>query len=436
MQKNETLREFVKRFEQAVSQVESYSIDAVLQIFKRSICLGTPFFESLAKKPPTSMDDLFRRVGKYSMLEDDIRAATQQVLVAGQAARSEATRSFEAPNHPRSSNRGQDERRLPLIQTPLTMSYEKLLPIIRDLPSFRWPGPVRSNPSERDRNKKCAYHKDHRHTTETCRSLHYMVEDLLKAGHLKQYIRTAPKGEESSHGQGLRAPTAPVKAVINYIHGGPLDDEYNSKRKRQRLLRAVTVREHISSIRSRLASRSIHPIDRTIVFPAVDPARVLQPHRDALILTLGVGDFYVKRILVDQGSSADLLQVAVVKQMGFLPSSLENPGRIMSGFNGSSTTSLKDVTLPVQAGPIILNVLFSVVENLSPFNVILGRTWLHGMKVIPSTYHQMVSFITQYGQINLYGSQLAAQQCYQITREAGPNVDREHSPKEANSPDQ
>ncbi|RVX05344.1 hypothetical protein CK203_013541 [Vitis vinifera] len=27
-------------------------MDAVLQIFKRSICPGTPFFESLAKKPP------------------------------------------------------------------------------------------------------------------------------------------------------------------------------------------------------------------------------------------------------------------------------------------------------------------------------------------------------------------------------------------------
>ncbi|RVW72176.1 hypothetical protein CK203_061825 [Vitis vinifera] len=42
---------------------------------------STPFFESLAKKPPTTMDDLFRRANKYSMLEDDVRAATQQVLV-------------------------------------------------------------------------------------------------------------------------------------------------------------------------------------------------------------------------------------------------------------------------------------------------------------------------------------------------------------------
>ena len=100
-----------------------------------------------------------------------------------------------------------------------------------------------------------------------------------------------------------------------------MDDEYSSKRKRQRLLRAATVREHVSFIRPGLASGSIHSIDGTIVFPAIDPTQVLQPHRDALILTVRVGDYDVKRILIDPSSSADLLQVAVIKRMGFEPSS-------------------------------------------------------------------------------------------------------------------
>ena len=73
----------MKRFGQVVLQVESYSMDVVLQIFKCSICPGTPFFESLTKKPPTTMDDLFRGAKKYSMLEDNVRAATQQILVTG-----------------------------------------------------------------------------------------------------------------------------------------------------------------------------------------------------------------------------------------------------------------------------------------------------------------------------------------------------------------
>ncbi|KAL6318399.1 hypothetical protein AAG906_041160 [Vitis piasezkii] len=310
MQKNESLREFVKRFGQAVLQVEAYNMDVVLQIFKRSIYPSTPFFESLAKKPPTTMDDLFRRASKYSMLEDDVRAATQQILVAGQASRSGAERSSKLSDRPRPSDRRQEEQSRPELPplTPLSISYEKLLPMIQDLSDFRWPEPLRADPSKRDHSKKCAYHKEHGHTTETCRSLHYLVEKLMRVGHLKQYLysmlelETFPKSQLRS----LQDPNP--KAVINYIHGGPLDEEYDSKRKRQRLLRATSVRERVNSIWPGITGGGPRPIDGTIVFPPVDPTRILQPHHDALILSLGMRDFDVRRILVDPGSSADFYQ--------------------------------------------------------------------------------------------------------------------------------
>ena len=153
--------------------------------------------------------------------------------------------------------------------------------------------------------------------------------------------------------------------------------------------------ERINSIWPGITGGGPRPIDGTIIFPLVDPTRILQSHRDVLILSLEIGDFDVRRILVDPGSSADLVQASVVSHMGHSLTGLENLGRILSGFNRSSTTSLGDIVLPVQADPITLNVQFSVVQDLSPFNVILGRTWLHYMKVIPSTYHQMVSFLTK-----------------------------------------
>ncbi|KAL6327257.1 hypothetical protein AAG906_017814 [Vitis piasezkii] len=173
MKENESLREFVKWFGQVVLQVEAYSMDVVLQIFKRSICPGTPFFESLAKKPPTTMDDLFRRTSKYSMLENDVRAATQQILVAGQTSRSSG-------------------KKFQTSEPAKAVWSKKLLPMIQDLSDFRWPGPIRTDPSKRDHSKKCAYHKEHGHTTERYRSLHYLVGMLIKAGHLKQYLHSKP----------------------------------------------------------------------------------------------------------------------------------------------------------------------------------------------------------------------------------------------------
>ena len=194
--------------------------------------------------------------------------------------------------------------------------------------------------------------------------------------------------------------------------------------------------ERINSIRPGITWRGPRPIDGTIIFPPVDPTRTLQPHRDALILSLEIGNFDVRRILVDPGSSADLVQASVVGHMGHSLTGLENPGRILSGFNGSSTTSLGDIILPVRAGPVTLNVQFSVVQELSPFNVILGRTWLHYMKAIPSTYHQRMSFLTNEGQTDLYGSQLAARQCYQIAREAVANQDDASPPEPSIAHDQ
>ena len=181
--------------------------------------------------------------------------------------------------------------------------------MIQDLSNFRWPRPIRTDPTKRDHSKKCAYHKEHGHTTERCRSLHYLVERLIKAGHLKQYIRSKARVKDTPRNRDSgtsRTPVAP-KAVINYIHGGPLDEEYNSKRNRQRLLRATSVRERVNSIRPGITGESARPINGIIVFSPVDPTRILQPHRDALILSLGMEDFDVKQILVDPGSLTDLL---------------------------------------------------------------------------------------------------------------------------------
>lgn len=60
---------------------------------------------------------------------------------------------------------------------------------------------------------------------------------------------------------------------------------------------------------------------------------------------------------------------------------------------------------------------FSVIEDLSYFNAIMGHVWFHGMKTIPSTYHQMVKYLTEVEQIDLFNSQLAVRQCYQVALE-------------------
>ncbi|RVW96494.1 Transposon Ty3-I Gag-Pol polyprotein [Vitis vinifera] len=279
--------------------------------------------------------------------------------------------------------------------------------MIQDLSDFKWPRPLGTDPSTRDRSRRCAFHKDHGHTTETCRSFQYLVERLIKAGHLKQYLRSdsGRRDTPQHHNPGnLRAPAAP-KAVINYITGDPSDEEYDSRRKRQKLLRAASIRERINSIRPGLTGEGPHPIDGTIIFSTS------RSHPDTATAS--------RRPHLVPGNWG--LRCAAPRRPW------TNPIRIQWVFNyilGRHCTA-------GPSRPVTLNVQFSVVQELSPFNVILGRTWLHYMKAIPSTYHQMVSFLTNDGQIDLYGSQLAARQCYQIAREAGANHEDVSPPEPA-----
>ena len=116
----------------------------------------------------------------------------------------------------------------------------------------------------------------------------------------------------------------------------------------------------------------MRPVNEKIIFSPIYLNRVLQLHEEALILKLGVCTFDLLRILVDRGSSANLLQMLTYRQMGYSPSALENPRRLLFGFNGATTTSLGNVVLPVQADPITLSMQFSMVDDLSPYNAIMG----------------------------------------------------------------
>ena len=87
---------------------------------------------------------------------------------------------------------------------------------------------------------------------------------------------------------------------------------------------------------------------------------------------------------------------------------LSSAGRILSGFNGVTMVTMGDITLPIKADPIVQQVLFSVVKDLGPYNAIIGRAWQYAMKAVPSTYHQMINYLTSPGQIDILSRQLAA----------------------------
>ena len=209
------------------------------------------------------------------------------------------------------------------------------------------------HPDQRNRSLKCNYHWDHGHETNHCQSLKFLVEKLIRAGHLIRYIREPTRGVAAS----LTADRVVVdiehasgpQLAINFILGGPVDKQYQSKKQRRKMLRAALVRARVNTVSTRENTTAVQPVSGPISFPPINLTRVIIPHYDALVLTMCINSFDVHRVLVDPGNAADLLHLPAFKHMGVPLYHLSSVGRIFSGFNGATTLTVGDIAFPVRS---------------------------------------------------------------------------------------
>ena len=65
----------------------------------------------------------------------------------------------------------------------------KVVDRIKNEPYFRWPNKMGGgDPSRRNQNLYCTYHRDKRHTTKPCRVLKDHLGQLVKVGYLKEFV--------------------------------------------------------------------------------------------------------------------------------------------------------------------------------------------------------------------------------------------------------
>ena len=192
-----------------------------------------------------------------------------------------------------------------------------------------------------------------------------------------RYIREIDHGVESGQAAirvtTVMAASSESRPTINYILDRPSDDQYQSKGQQKRLLRAATVKARINAIHAEGKHEETKPIDVPISFPPINLNMVIVPHYDALILTLCINGFDVHKVLIDPGNVVDLVQLPAFKKMKLSLRAVNSARQILFGFNGATTVTLGDVVLPIKAELVTQQVLFSIVEDLGPYNAIMGQ---------------------------------------------------------------
>lgn len=132
------------------------------------------------------------------------------------------------------------------------------------------------------------------------------------------------------------------------------------------------------------------PGKHSVTFHSSEATNLSRPLDDVLVLILNVLNCEVSRILIDNGSSADLLFLSTLLEMEIDESEIEKSTTVVIRFNGESTASIGKIKLPVFAAGENKMTTFLVTDCPSVCNIILGRPWIHTMKAVPSTDHQRI----------------------------------------------
>ncbi|XP_028094420.1 uncharacterized protein LOC114294484 [Camellia sinensis] len=135
----------------------------------------------------------------------------------------------------------------------------------------------------------------------------------------------------------------------------------------------------------------------------------------ALVVTLCVKNFDIKRILIDQGSSCEIMYNEIFKQLKLKDKDLAPATSPLVYFNSMTEWPIGMIILLVRAGTMTKQVEFWVLKVLSTCNIILGRVWLQAMRAVASTYHQVMRFPNEAGVIEeVLGDQIMSKQCFVI----------------------
>ena len=127
--------------------------------------------------------------------------------------------------------------------------------------------------------------------------------------------------------------------------------------------------EHINT-RPKKAKVEIQP---ALSFSDEDKIGTIQPHDDALVVTLRLRGYDIKRVLVDQGSGTEIMYPDLYKGLNLIDEDLMAYNFSLVSFEGKVVIPKGQIRLPVQAGSEVVEVDFIVVNAFSPCTAIVAR---------------------------------------------------------------
>ncbi|VFR01048.1 unnamed protein product [Cuscuta campestris] len=267
--------------------------------------------------------------------------------------------------------------------------------------------------------KWCTYHQSDSHNTADCQNVKVVLKEMALKGELGEGYATGHKKDPKANtwtrpqekDQGRRKGkdnNKPDKEFIKMIVSGPEGRDTTSQRKnwaRSLHVSVVSVESHGKQARR-----------EPITFTDRDLPRTGGDHNDPLVITMDINGADVARVLVDTGSSVNVLYLDAFKKLKLDRSMLRPLQTPLSSFTGASIEAEGQITLPVTLGSgnrtVTKQMRFLVVDIKCVHNAILGRPKINQVRAIISMAHLCMKFYTSNGIGEERGDQKNARSCY------------------------
>ena len=158
-------------------------------------------------------------------------------------------------------------------------------------------------------------------------------------------------------------------------------------------------------------------------FSEEDRIGTIQPHNNALVITLRIGGYNVKRVMVDNGSGAEIMYPDLYKGLKLRLEDFTLYNSPLMSFDWKIVVPKGQIRLLVQTGLEIVEVNFIVVDTYSLYIAIVARPWFHTLGAVASTLHQKVKFPSEGRVLEIRGCQATTRECLVAAISHQPRVE-------------
>jgi hypothetical protein len=197
----------------------------------------------------------------------------------------------------------------------------------------------------------------------------------------------------------------PTHSTILTIIGGSNTD-FETKRQRRDYYHQVN---HVAVEGPITQTKWSH---MPIIFSSQDINLTSFPHTDAMVVTVHIDRWDVTKILIDNGSQAEILFLATFDKMRFDRKQLREPSKPLYGFSRKRIEPIGAITLLVSFGTPKNHhteyITFDVLNMTYSYNTIFGRGLLNTFKAAWHLTYLCLKVPITFGVITVFGSQQEA----------------------------